>query len=711
MSILKNNLRPSGQSVQSGTCSKNSNIINWVCATFLAGLILLGGSAKAAIAPYNVLINSGAESNDFSGWNQAATGYMYVVSTNGTIPGSGTNTSFTNFLAHSGKYTFQLFDTDNTAAYIWQDYAARPGSQWSASTWAICYASNFFTTAFAYMSVAFYDTNGVVLDATNDPSYAVDRFGVFGTVILDSNAGRTNGSYIITPPPAVDATGWQYLAVTNFYYEYNAGATNNAPGTNVETGFALLVSTNIVAPPGTALVRYQIEYDNPQTDGGAIYWDDNQLNKLTWSDPDLTNPQPAAVNNYKGDSATFSVKAVTKLPAVLEKLTYQWQKDGTNLPAVPGGSFIGATTNASLILSNCQPSDSGMYSCLLVDTNSWIRSVPVPLKCTALTPRQKNNVLGANAGFENAPFWPVFEKFNGCFFTSAANVYGTSTTPVNIKSGNWVCLVGAHGVRDHGFHHQFAATPGSTWKAGGYAYISSLNPFTDGNTCRLQIWFKNSDGISLTDIPPYTPTFESYKIYGLAYTNSDMQYTNVDASSPDNGSVMYHNFLPNDTWCYLSVSNVTTQDGVSLTNDIPHGTWNQGFFIVPTNVQVAQINFQVYEYCPQASDLARAGGYLGNATDAVYWDDMELIQIVPVTNLVATVKSGNINMSFSAEAALNYSVLYKTNLTDTNAWLVLTNVIAPMEWQTNMNSIGTSTNVIVSDPMTAQRRFYRIQVQ
>ena len=89
MSILKNHLRASGSSVQSGARSTNSKIINWVCATFLAGLILFGGgSAKAAFTPYNVLINPGAETGDLTGWNVSSTGYIYVVSTNSLVPGT-----------------------------------------------------------------------------------------------------------------------------------------------------------------------------------------------------------------------------------------------------------------------------------------------------------------------------------------------------------------------------------------------------------------------------------------------------------------------------------------------------------------------------------------------------------------------------------------------------------------------------------------------
>jgi hypothetical protein len=74
MSISKNSLLPFDSSLPSGARSANSKIINWVCATFLAGLILLGGSAKAAPAPYNVLINPGAETGGFDRLESVADG-------------------------------------------------------------------------------------------------------------------------------------------------------------------------------------------------------------------------------------------------------------------------------------------------------------------------------------------------------------------------------------------------------------------------------------------------------------------------------------------------------------------------------------------------------------------------------------------------------------------------------------------------------------
>ena len=84
--------------------------------------------------------------------------------------------------------------------------------------------------------------------------------------------------------------------------------TTNAPGTNMETSAWTPISVStLTAPPGTAFVRYQLEFDNSSTNGGAVCFDDCGLNKLNWTDPDITNPQPASVTIYAGESASFTV--------------------------------------------------------------------------------------------------------------------------------------------------------------------------------------------------------------------------------------------------------------------------------------------------------------------------------------------------------------------------------------------------------------------
>jgi len=218
---------------------------------------------------------------------------------------------------------------------------------------------------------------------------------------------------------------------------------------------------------------------------------------------------------------------------------------------------------------------------------------------------------------------------------------------------------------------------------------------------------------------PGTPTYESFKLYGLAYTNANMQYTNIDTSSTNFGQVMYHAQLPTDQWCYLPVTNIVNNGGIGLGDDLPYNTL-PGYFTVPTNASVAAINFQVYEYVPGGPGIVDTnadgspsypGGYLGTATDAVYWDDMLLIQVSPVTDLTASISGNQINLSFSAGAGLNYAVQYKTNLT-APTWNTLTTVAAPMSWQTNVNATTTTYPLTVPDTINpGQSRFYRIQSQ
>lgn len=725
MSISKNNLRLPVSSVHSGSHSTNSKTNNRVCAVLLGALILFGAAQRdclGQVPPYNVLVNPGAETGDLTGWTRSVTGYMFVVSTNGTIPNDTATSS--NFLAHSGADTFQLFDTTGSelapTASIYQDYPAIAGSQWSASCWAICYASNYFSTAIAYMSVAFYDTNNNVLGG--DTNF-VGTSGVFGSAVLDP-LGSSGIGWIIAPPQAVDASGWLYLPATNFYYNYTppvAPPPNPPPGTEVESGNQDPVSTNLVAPAGTVKVRYQLEFDNFADAGGDVYFDDCVLEKLNLTDPDITS-QSGGVAIFAGLPASFTVAASKALRG--ETLQYQWQLNGTNLPAAGGvGDIEGPTTNPTLYLTNCQAVDAGLYDVVVSDspsagiTNS-ITSVPVPLNVLTLSPLQKVNALGPNSGFENDPTWYPWQVFNGCYFATTNDFFDAADTfPFTPYDGNVSAEIGANGDRDNGCYMVVPAAPGTWWKAAGYAYISSSNDFTAGNTCRLQIWFKEADGNTAV---PGTPTYESFKIYGLAYTNADMQYTNIDTSSADFGQVGYHAQLPRDQWCFLTVSNAvnnpagSTSVGLFLDYDLPTNTLPNGIFMVPTNTTpaAANINLQVYEYSPLATDtnsLGQPPEYLGNATDAVYWDDMELIQILPVTDLTASVSGNTMTLSFSAGAGLDYSVLYKTNLSDAT-WSTLTTVTAPWSWQTNVQSIGTSTNVTVSDLITAQSRFYMLLV-
>ena len=696
MNVSKYNHQRSLLSSLSRSCLLVFKVSGLVCATVFATLLLLCGGNAKAYSTANVLTNPGAETGDLTGWSVSLTGYSFVVSTNGLVA----NTTNENFVAHSGEYTFELFDTTGNSSYIYQNFAADPGSQWMASCYALCYASNYLQSGEdAFMQMVFYDASNNVVP------YPGAAGGTYASDFLDPNDYSGLGiNYTVVPPLAVDGSGWLFLQATNVFDTDPATEASYDPSVSP-------VSPILTAPPGTAYVQYRLEFDSTVELGGDAYFDDCVLQEVQVSDPDISTA-PTAVTTYAGSPASFTVVATHTSAYPGEKLTYQWQYNGTNLPAAGGVNNIsGSTTTAVLNFNNLVGADAGLYDVVVTlkstagNYTNTIRSVPVPLTVLTLSPLQKANKLGANFGFETDPVWQPWSVFNGCYFATTASFYGATTTPVNVFDGNDVALIGGNGDRDNGFYMQIAAAPGSLWKAGGWAYISSLNDFVDGNTCRLQIWFLNSVGGSTT---PGTPTYESFKMYGLGYTNSDAEYTSIDASSSQNGQLLYHDQLPRDQWCFLPVTNVVDDSGIGLENDIPYTTLTNGYFMVPTNS--AGINFQMYEYCPQATDTPTPQADLGgSASDAVYWDDMELIQITPVTNLTASVSSGNINLSFSGGAGLDYAILYKTNLTDTT-WSVLTNnVTVPDSWATNTASVGTTYPITVSDHLTTHNRFYRVQ--
>ncbi|MEP6663690.1 MAG: DNRLRE domain-containing protein [Verrucomicrobiota bacterium] len=75
------------------------------------------------------------------------------------------------------------------------------------------------------------------------------------------------------------------------------------------------------------------------------------------------------------------------------------------------------------------------------------------------------------------------------------------------------------------------------------------------------------------------------------------------------------------------------------------------------------------------------------------------IEFIPPPNLAAVgTTGGQFHFSFFAEAGQGYTVQFKTNLMMTDSWSVLTNVAAPV----------AATNVMVSDSIAGEARFYRV---
>lgn len=604
MNNSQNNSRAFSQAFGRIRLCRSSLGFRFACALFLSA------AAIHSLHAANVLQNPGAETGNLNGWNYVAT--ASVASTNDLNYNGGVAATASNILSHSGAWVFKTYNIAGGPTTIYQDVATSAGSQWSASVYAHSHQQDYISSgSYAHLQVGFYDSTGT------------NALAIYGSDILDPSG--LGFPFTVTPPQAVDASGWMFLEATNSYSSDPASIEN----------WIGPVDGNLVAPAGTALVRYQLEFDGG-TGGGSVFWDDCDLEKLTASDPDITT-SPFSSTIVAGQNATFTV-----VGSGSTTLSYQWAKAGA--PLSNSGRTSGANS-ATLTISNSVVADSGSYTVIITDSNGSITSVPVTL--TVLNPAAANNALGANAGFENGTFAP-WSTFNGTGLPSTNSVYYLTTTPVSVYDGKY-CAQVYNGGTDNGFYMDIAGvTPGSVWKADAYAYISTLDDLTASNTVRLQVQFRNGGTV--------LQTYESFKLWGLAYAGT-------------------YPMAPRDTWLHLPVTNlVDGADTVVSTSEnmvAPAGT--------------TSIRYQVYEF--------GQGG-----SGSVFWDNMALYQIIPVT-ITPSVSGGNYNISFPTRGGLSYAVLYKTSLTD-SSWSVLTSDIP-----------GTGNTVTVQDPITENARFYRVQVQ
>lgn len=621
MSIATNKkLQTSAASIQSGGRLINSIVKMLACTAVFAGLILFGGSAKSA----NVLINPGAETGNPAGWtlDQKAG----IASTNGFYWNGGLNypPTASNILAHTDEYVFTTYqDWQIAGTRIYQDIAAASGSQWTASCYALSHLQDYISTPCnAHLQVVFYDN-------------ANNALAVYGSVFLDpTDLSGLGVTWTVVPPMAVDSTGWLYLQVTNSY--------TADPAT--EGNYNNVIAPLLVAPAGTAYVRFQMEFDDTSGGGGSVSWDDCDLEKVAGSDPDIATVPTAQIVSV-GSKATFSVVGTGNTA-----LSYQWKKGTNNV----SGPRIGGANSAILTITNCATTDADLYSVVITDSNGSIQSVPVTL--TVLTTAAAANALGPNAGFETGLWNPPWHPFNGTGIQTTNNVYYTTTIPINVYDGKYVVHV-YDGGTDNGFYYTAGAitvTPGSVWKAAGHAYITSTyDNLSASNTCRIQVQFKDANTNNIG------PTYESFKIYGPGYTTQPQ--------------------MARDTWVYLPVTNVVDQ------TDTPTNTVQN--FVAPAGA--AFVGYQVYYYSPPG---------LGGTGGSVYWDDMELYQLIPTT-VTPSVSGNTYKISFATRGGSTYAVLYKNNLTDPT-WNVL-----------QANIAGTGTTVTVTDTIAGQARFYRVQTQ
>ncbi|HEX4264534.1 MAG TPA: glycoside hydrolase family 16 protein [Verrucomicrobiae bacterium] len=152
--------------------------------------------------------------------------------------------------AHSGTNYFKVYQAFNGALNtngVYQDYIAGPGATYSADGWADTAASDTLAGQnVAWIEVTFHDAGAKVL--------ALYRSAVISTNLIASGAFPKNT--------------WNDLQVTNQYDINSLQVTNTV--------------AQLVAPPGTVFLRYQILLrGGPDSAGGSVYFDDLNLTRIS----------------------------------------------------------------------------------------------------------------------------------------------------------------------------------------------------------------------------------------------------------------------------------------------------------------------------------------------------------------------------------------------------------------------------------------------
>jgi len=364
----------------------------------------------------------------------------YIAKWNGT--------SWTNLGSGMSSYVKALaFDTAGqlyaggdftTAGGVPANYIAKwDGTSWtnlgsgmngSVSSLVVCadgylYAGGSFTTASGVPAnyVAKWSLSGAIRISPSSLSYTAAYGGAnpASQVFVVSNQGPLEFTFTNTVSYSAGASGWFNPSILTGaiagHGSLAVAASVNIAGLSAGTYMA----TNTISSPTAA--------NSPQKLVATL--------TVNYS-PVIITMNPQSLTNNPGQSATFSVQASGTAP-----LSYQWQKDGTN---------ISGATSTNYTIASVTKTNEGGYCCVVANlagsATSSVASLTVndPPAITS-QPASLTNDPGSSAIFTvvasgSAPLYYQWQKNN-------INIGGATTANYTIASvaetdeGNYRCIV------------------------------------------------------------------------------------------------------------------------------------------------------------------------------------------------------------------------------------------------------------------------------
>ena len=193
------------------------------------------------------------------------------------------------------------------------------------------------------------------------------------------------------------------------------------------------------------------------------------------SGPPIITAQPQSRTNVVGTTAAFSVSATGAAP-----LSYQWQKDGTNLSNV--GSVSGATSSA-LALANVQLTGVGNYTLTVTNIAGSVTSTVATL--TVTTPTNPLGLVTFQVDMQTAAFNPGLGdtveargSFNGWSggFTLAADAG---------RPGIYTNIFNIPGTNEESVYYKFVIANGGNANWEGFANDRTFQLATNGQILPL----------------------------------------------------------------------------------------------------------------------------------------------------------------------------------------------------------------------------------
>jgi hypothetical protein len=435
--------------------------------------------------------------------------------------------------------------------------------------------------------------------------------------------------------------------------------TNNAP-------------TPTVAP-GSVLSMYNSS--GTYTDHGGIGWYANWSGVSSMGDFTITQTG-AVVKNYNG----LSYSGV--------EFYNPNQIDATHYNTL----HVDVWTTANQLAIKLVSTDNGAApeyiipaSSGTITSNQWV-SLDIPLsEFTSLAPTLDLANLDQMLFVDNGDI-PGPGVQGGNFYIDNVYFYSNAVTPppvINYPTNNAPTPTDAPGsvLSLYNSSGTYADFTGIGWYA-GWGSVSSQGDFTITNTGSIVKSYRGLNYAGVEFDPSYSGTHNvnatSYNTLHVDVWTTANQLA-IKLVSTANGAAPEY-IIP------ASSGIITSNQWVSL--DIPLSSFTS---LVPT-LDLANLNQMLFV---DNGDIPGTGVQLGNFyIDNVYFRNVALVS----PNVAASASGGNMQLSFTTQLNRNYTVQYKTNLTDA-------------VWQTLTNFTGNGSTVIISDPQNQASRFYRTSVQ